>query len=197
VKRFRWLAPVVALGMIGLSVSAATAGLLPTKVSIYQEGPNNFRWQYAIVLPSDSQLKAGDYFTIYDFEGLIAGSQTAPDGNWVASAQKIGPTPAKTLPQDDPGVMNLSWMYSGETISVGQTGLGNFMANSLYENREYSLFTSSTHRASDGRPSSNITPVDVPVPSSNAVPEPATLLIGLLGLPLLSLARSRRKPTAG
>jgi len=52
----------------------AQAGLLPVQVSVLPES-GNYRWTYAIVLPSSSQLQAGDYFTIYDFGGMV---RTAP-----------------------------------------------------------------------------------------------------------------------
>ena len=146
-KRSYLLVPLVALGMMLSSMSTAVAGLLPTSVTIYDEGASNFRWQYAIVLPTDSQLKSGDYFTIYDFEGYIAGTNVAPSTDWAFTAAKIGPTPAKVTLQDNPGVWNLSWLYTGATINVGQTGLGNFMANSLYQYRCL-LYTSPSPRDS-------------------------------------------------
>ena len=122
VKRSYWLVPLVALGVMLGSISTAVAGLLPTSVTIYDEGASNFRWQYAIVLPTDSQLKSGDYFTIYDFEGFKAGTNVAPSADWVFTAAKLGPTPPKVNIADNAEVWNLSWMYNGATTSVGQTG---------------------------------------------------------------------------
>ena len=69
------LAPLVAL----CAAVPARAGLLPVNVSVTPEG-GNFQWTYAVVLPTDSQLRSGDYFTIYDFGGLVAGSIQAPTG---------------------------------------------------------------------------------------------------------------------
>src|SRR5205823_5999434 len=74
----------------------ARAGLLPVQVSITPEG-DKYRWTYAIVLPSDSQLRTGDYFTIYDFGGYAAGSNVQP-ADWSFSASKVGATPSRVNP---------------------------------------------------------------------------------------------------
>ncbi len=193
--RLKWLAPLAAVGLMILGGGSATAGLLPTSVTVFPDG-GNFRWQYAIVLPTDSQLKTGDYFTIYDFNGFVGGTDVAPDANWAFTTMMVGPTPPSVLPFDDPSKPNLSWKYNGPTINVGQTGLGNFMANSMYQERTESFFTARTHRSSDGRLDTNVTYTDVPVPGGMGIPEPATLLLAGLGLPLLGLDKLRKKKAA-
>jgi hypothetical protein len=70
----RLFAAAVAAVTIG---SQAQAGLLPISVTITPEG-ENFRWTYAIVLPTDMKLQSGNYFTIYDFNGYQPGGETAP-----------------------------------------------------------------------------------------------------------------------
>jgi hypothetical protein len=196
VTRSKWLAPLAAVGLLTLGGAAAQAGLLPTSVTVFAEG-DNFRWQYAIVLPTDSQLKTGDYFTIYDFNGFVPGTDMAPDSTWEFTTGMVGPTPPGVNPMDDPSRPNLSWKYMGPTIDVGQTGLGNFMATSTFQDREESFFTARTHRSSDGRLDQNITYTDVPVPGGGpSVPEPGTLLLAGLGLPLLGLAARRKKAAA-
>src|SRR5438309_8987594 len=110
-------------GLVAAAAAApATAGLLPVSVSITPDS-GNYRWTYAIVLPTDMKLQAGDYFTIYDFAGYQTGGESAPPG-WDFAAANVGPSPDRLKPGDDPAVVNLSWKYTGPTIPSGQLGLG-------------------------------------------------------------------------
>jgi hypothetical protein len=193
--RRSWIARLFAAAVAALAVgSDAKAGLLPVAVTITPEA-GNFRWTYAVVLPTDMRLQAGDYFTIYDFAGLVPGSIVAPDG-WTASVTKTGPTPDRLNPQDDPGVDNVTFRYNGEVVN-GQIGLGNFWATSTYGDSTASFFTAKNPRASDGAFDSNITETIVPrgtdVPPPSGVPEPATLALAGLGLPLIGAARMLRR----
>ena len=188
----RWL---IALALVAAGTLAgaapARAGLLPVRVSVTPDG-GNFRWTYAIVLPTDSQLQSGDYFTIFDFGGYMPGTSAQPVG-WSFATSATGPIPDWLLPDDSAGLPNLTWSYTGPTINAGQTGLGNFWNMSLYQDSTDSFFTASTHRTSDGRVDNNITPTTVPVPVAPpaGVPEPATLALAGLGLPLVGVARLR------
>ena len=176
--------------------TSANAGLLPVSVSVLPEA-DKFRWTYAIVLPTDSKLQTGNYFTIYDFQGYVAGNEFSPEG-WAFEAANNGPTPALLKPNDDPNLVNLTWKYTGPTIPSGQIGLGNFWAFSSIGESSSDSFTAITNRTSDGLVDSNITETDVPLPPNtppdpNLVPEPTTLLLAALGLPMLGFARLRRK----
>jgi len=190
------IARVFAATIAAVAVATqATAGLLPTQVTVTPSS-GNYRWTYAIVLPTDSKLQAGNYFTIYDFEGYMDGTALAPDANWTSNVVKVGPTPTVLNPVDDPSIDNLVFTYTGATIPAGQLGLGNFMAMSMFGDRKDSDFTAETNRTSDGLKDSNITSTDVPTGNIEAVPEPATLLIAGLALPLVGLARRRKAKLA-
>ena len=196
--RFRNLVALASV-VSALFGGSASAGLLPTTVTVTPDA-GLYRWTYAIVLPTDSQIRAGDYFTIYDFGGF-EGSVSQPD-NWMFTTAKIGPIPVGVDPNDNPLISNLTWTYNGPTIPTGQLGLGNFWALSEYDNPSDSAFTARTHRTSDGVIDTNITETTVPVPTSPpSVPEPGTIVLAALGLPFFGLARYfgrvRRKSNSG
>ena len=169
--RRTWTARLFAAALVaGAVATPASAGLLPVSVSIQPEA-GNFRWTYSVVLPTDMKLQAGNYFTIYDFGGYVAGSggvtSPFPDdtaaGYWSFSTTKTGPTPDRLNPQDDPNVDNLTWTYNGPTIPSGKETLGNFHATSTYEQSQVSFFTGTNPRALGGEMDSNITESITPV----------------------------------
>ena len=193
--RVSLLAPVLAVGItLAGSVPGAQAGLLPVSVSINPEA-DKYRWTYAVVLPTDAMIRAGDYFTIYDFAGLVAGSNSQP-GDWEFTSSNTGSTPTGVRPDDHPELPNLTWRYTGPDVASGQVGLGNFWAVSEYGTATESVFTARTHRTSDGLVDSNITPTTVPVPTAEpppGVPEPTTLALAGQGLPLVGRVRRLRR----
>ena len=164
----------------------ASAGLLPGVVTRTAAGANT-DFHYAAVLPTDSQLKVGNRFTIYDFAGYVPGSERAPDG-WSFGLANVGPTPIETDPVDDPAKPNLSWTYSGPVVEGGKP-LGDFGASSVFFDTAPAYFTAVTWTLKD-RVDTNITTTLVPVGSAvtgPTVPEPTTLLLAAVGLPLAGL----------
>src|SRR5437773_379968 len=173
-----WVVAIVAAAV----AAPAQAGIIPASVTVTPEA-GNFRWTYSIVLPTDMKLQAGDYFTIYDFGGLIAGSNIQPS-DWTFSSAKVGPVPAGLAPNDNSAIDNLTWQYTGATIPSGQVGLGNFWAVSSVGDSTSVDFTAQNPQASTGQLDRNIvetlgpSPPNSPPPPSG-VPEPATLALGI------------------
>jgi hypothetical protein len=188
---FRIRRVALALPIVFALTTPIQAGLVPTTVTVTPEG-GNFRWTYSLVLPSNMKLQAGDYFGIYNFNGLVAGSGSAPDG-WTLSTPAVSPLPANVTIFDDPTAPNLIWTYNGPTIPTGQIGLGNFWASSVYGTGETSLFVGRNARSGDGTYDTNITETLVPTGTPPGVPEPATLLLASIGLPLVGVFRRLRR----
>lgn len=167
----------------------AKAGIIPINVDVTREG-NYYRWTYDILVQSDTVVKTGDFFTIYDFSGFVAGSGVAPEGFEFSSAM-IGDTPNRTLPSDSTLIPNLTFTYTGIDPITGPQEFHGFSALSRYGHSTSEAFTAQTHRQRDGVMDSNITDTTTPVPC--VVPEPSTGLLLLAGIPLMALGYGYRR----
>jgi hypothetical protein len=194
----------------------AHANIIPTNTSITGAVGGPFTWTYQVQLASDLDVHSGlaptqpivphlngntgGFLTIYDFAGYIAGSCTAPAG-WTCSAQNVGFTPDDTLPNDDPGLPNITWVYtSGLTLSGDPLGLdlGLFVAKSIYNNVDLISYTSRATKnngASIGTIADNVGTTAGPV-ASQAIPEPASLALAGLGMALAAFASKQTRQTA-
>src|SRR5712691_13535064 len=117
----KYFALLAAISAISLT---ARADIIPTLDSITGSSPS-FTWNYAANVTVDQTINPGDFFTIYDFGSIAAGSNAQPTG-WTFSQALLGPTAALTSPTDNPSILNLTWTYAGQTPIVGSTALGIF-----------------------------------------------------------------------
>ena len=201
-----------------LPALAALAGLAlaggPVRAGIVlAPGPSNptiapvtggFKWTYNVQVPGALNVQPGDSFTILDFAGFKSGTAFAPTSDWTFSSSLTGPADPHHIltPPDDPTLPNLTWTYHGAPISGGGSGvqvtLFGFGAESTGSTPEDGLLYSFIHRDSDGKFVVNSTPAPVPVPQApgpHNTPEPGTLALLALGLPVLGVGGLSRRRT--
>lgn len=188
---------VLSAAILAAGLSApAQAGLLPVSTSVYQEDNGSYRYTYGVVLTSDSTLKSGDYFTVYDFSGYVDGSATSSESGWTVTASNSGSTPSGINSGNDENTVDLTWTYTGED-KTGQVGVGNFSANSTNAaNDGTTTFVGQTHTASgqsEGVVTQSTGPSATTDDGAAQTPEPATLVLLGLALPFAGVQMWRRR----
>jgi hypothetical protein len=139
------------------------------------------------------------FFTIYDFNGYVAGSAFAP-ADWDISVQNVGQTPTGQLVNDNASVVNITFTYTG-AITVGPVthyeGTGVFGAVSTSSvTKANGQYTSSTIK---NNPPTSTHPDNLTFQSNqgflvtpSAVPETSSLMLLLPGLVPLGVVLRRR-----
>jgi len=181
---------ILGLVLLGSGILVARGDIIPTLDSITGSSPS-FTWNYAANVTVDQTINAGDFFTIYDFGSISAGSNMQPTG-WTFSQALLGPTAALTSPTDNPNILNLTWTYTGSTAIVGSAALGIFSVVTSTDQLKTGQFTAQATRSSGpeaGTKISNIGNVSVPVPESSAL----LPIIGVCAAALLSTLRRRQQ----
>jgi len=150
-------------------------------------------FSYNVSIASGSRVNTGDFFTIYDFNGYIAGSEFAP-ADWSISVQNVGVTPAGQLLIDDAGVVNITFTYSAAATLFGPInpvgGIGAFGADSTSAAiHALGQYASQAHKNNPGKPDDNtfqsnqgfvVTPARVPETSALMLMVPGLVPLGIM-----------------
>jgi hypothetical protein len=137
-------------------------------------------WNYTINVTAGQEIISGDYFTIYDFNNFIPGSNFQPSG-WTFASSLTGATPPGVNTSiDNPGIVNLTWTYNGVTIPTETFGIGLFgvaingVNNTQSQN---SFFAGWGTRVAGDQAGTNIANAGSIIVSAQAVPEPPTMAL--------------------
>jgi hypothetical protein len=196
------------LFLTALAVGAAYADIIPNLAV----GPgavtcsfdmalsaNVCTYNYTATLHSQTMVTAApdeaEFFTIYDFNGFISGTDTSPAG-WAFSSSGSGQTPDMIAigAKDDPAIPNLTWTYTGGSNITDGSTISGFSAKSFFGPATVTdWYSSQAHKQGDtpGGIVQNVGPVQVPQPPQNEpgdVPEPMSMALlggGLIAMGLL------------
>jgi hypothetical protein len=153
-------------------------------------------FSYNVAVSANSRVNTGDYFTIYDFNGYIAGSAFAP-ADWDISVQPIGITPPSQLIVENPVTVNITFMYVGAAPIFGPVsplgGVGAFGAESTFCAESVAgQFAAETHKHNPGELDDNTLLGNQGFVVTPAVPEASSLALLLPGLVPLGIMMRRR-----
>lgn len=196
VKPLPLAAVLLGLSLFGLTTQNARAGIIPYLNPLYpqSDGAGHFIFDYSVDIPGNYQVKPGDSFTIYDFNGYVPGSATLPNADWSVSVALT--TPPVGLPagavMDDASVPNITYSYVGAGIPVqaSDTWLvitAKSTTGAVFDPPDsFRNVASATHNGNGG-PADEVSNTTVPKASNGTpqAPEPATLAMLGVGMPLL------------
>jgi PEP-CTERM motif len=136
---------------------------------------------------------AGTFFTIYDVAGFLM--VTSMPAGWSAVENLVGVTPSTTNQPliDNPGIINVTFFYTGPVVS-GDAVIKGFQITSslktINANGAFSSQSTKTGQFVDGQTDQLVGPVAVPT-IAIATPEPASLAFAGIGLAGLLALRKR------
>jgi hypothetical protein len=177
--------------------SQAHAGLVPILTSPSSGGMAT-TFNYNLVFSTANgveSLSNGNLVTLYDFDaGATVGSITVPL-NIGASVQNLGITPVPSsgsiTPVDNPAVSNITFTYTGPTLTADTTFAVSITLNGPYTTRT-GQYAAQNASLAPGGTNTQLGSVFLPVA---AVPEPSSLVLagtGLCCVAGLTLRRSKR-----
>lgn len=162
-------------------------------------GPgSDFTFTYNLVFATavtngvpDERLESGDFITLYDVgpAGFTPTGTTPADITF--STALVGLTAAGTLPNDDPLAPNVTFTYTGGTLTADTTFV--VTLTSPFNETRVDSFTGTDTRNSGAQAGTKVSQLGVVTVPGAAVPEPASIvLMGLGGLGVVGLARRKR-----
>ena len=124
---FNSLRVVLALGLAAAATPALALQTIVTAIDKNADGTATYH--FALKVEPGEQLAPGDkttadFFTIYNFYGLVEGSTKSPAG-WLFSSEEFGRTPVlngypAVLPVDVPNTPNLTWTVTKAVTAPAQ-----------------------------------------------------------------------------
>ncbi len=170
-------------GLSLLAPLASRADLVPINTGI-TGGLYTYRADFSVAIdPSTSQpdqlLKAGDFFTLYDINGLVAGSVTT-NAQFTYTVQPFGKNAPQTAPTDT-ALPNITFTYTGPTISADTSFTGFGFTSTDTTSDLNGTFTSLDQKVAGAGTTNKSTIGSVTLPSPN-VPEGSSFLMLLPAL---------------
>jgi len=213
----------VLLACAAMASPAKAESIVVMNAAIASDGSGGALYTYTAELTFGNQVQDGDFFTIYDFQGLlgitsqVSGANViAAGGTWTFSSTTTGPTPSM-LPASGvagaPGPLgdradlpNITFTYHGATVTGTSpfpplTLLLTFTAHTtVFPGNQGDSFVAQDHSPIDGTAQSNfgsvLVPFDVNGPTITPVPGSAYAGMGLMGLLGLGRVIRRRSSAA-
>lgn len=209
-KRIKVLAgaAVVVMAFAVTTAPARADIILSPTVGFGDPVPGGFKYVYTVTLatahsldPAGGGFNKDNFFTVYDVPGLVPGSQTLtgafftdPPFKWTTKNAAIGDTPFGTTPTDTP-VLNITANFDASLagpIGPGPIPLGIFSYVSVFQPGPDPLFYAGSSQVflDPGLIANNLSETRGP---GDIIPEPASIALFALGLPVLGALYIRRR----